>query len=68
MKVRYFLLCTAVAALAMTLPAQDKRPVISFDSQVKNVGKVVEGELIKQVFKFTNKGDATLEIYKVEPS
>ena len=68
MKLRNLFFCAAVAAGAMTLPAQDKRPIISFDSQVKNVGKVTEGELIKQVFKFTNKGDATLEIYKVEPS
>ena len=31
-------------------------------------GTVTEGQVIKHVFKFANKGDAVLEILKVEPS
>ena len=50
------------------LPAQDKRPAIAFDDRDKDLGKVTEGETIKHVFKFTNKGDAVLEVLKVEPS
>ncbi len=68
MKLPPFLFCAVFAAGTMFLTAQEKRPVISFDNTVKNAGKVLEGETIKHVFKFTNKGDATLEIYKVEPS
>jgi len=68
MKLRNFLLGMILTAGALLLPAQDKRPVISFDSQTKDVGKVTEGETIKHIFRFTNKGEATLEIFKVEPS
>ena len=58
-------LMTVVAILP--LPGQDKTPTIAFDSQAKDFGKVMEGEVLKHVFKFTNKGQATLEILKVEP-
>lgn len=50
------------------LCAQDKAPVIVFESQTKDFGKVTEGEALKHVFRFTNKGNATLDIVKVEPS
>jgi len=62
------LLCVLLMAGMTLLPAQDKRPAIAFDNQNKDLGKVTEGETIKHVFKFTNKGDAVLEILKVEPS
>ncbi len=68
MKIRSLLLCAALAVGTTILHAQERRPVISFESQAKDVGKVTGGETIKQTFKFANKGDATLEIYKVEPS
>ncbi len=68
MKLRKLLLCTFFAAGTALLTAQDKRPAVTFDSQTKDFGKVTEGQTIKHVFKFTNKGDAVLEIYKVEPS
>ena len=38
-----------------------------FESQTKDFGKAVEGEVLKHVFKFTNKGNETLEIAKIEP-
>jgi hypothetical protein len=51
---------------AVPLAAQDKAPVLVFESQTKDFGKVNEGAPIKHVFKFANKGDAVLEIFKVE--
>ena len=52
----------------LSLSAQDKAPKIEFDSTIQDCGKITEGETLKHVFRFTNKGDATLEILKVEPS
>ena len=46
--------------------AQEKAPLILFDSQTKDFGKVLVGESLKHSFKFTNKGNATLEIKNVE--
>ncbi len=68
MKLPGFLISLIVAAGTVVFAAQDKHPVISFESQAHDAGKVTEGETIKHVFKFTNKGDAILEIFKVEPS
>ncbi len=68
MKLRSILLCMVLAPGVMILRGQEKGPVISFDSLTKDLGKAIEGETVKHVFKFTNKGDATLEILKVEPS
>jgi hypothetical protein len=48
--------------------AQNKAPVLVFEDQTKDFGKVMEGAPIKHVFKFSNKGDAVLEIFKVEGS
>ena len=65
------LVVTAVALLALALfvqGAQEKAPTIVFDSMSKNFGTVNEGEPLKHVFTFTNKGTATLDILKVEPS
>jgi len=42
-------------------------PSIAFDGLAKDFGKVIEGAPLKHIFKFTNKGSATLEIFKVEP-
>ena len=48
--------------------SQGKAPVLVFEGQTKDFGKVMEGAPIKHVFKFSNKGDAVLEIFKVEGS
>jgi len=48
--------------------AQNKAPVLVFEDQTKDFGKVMEGAPIKHVFKFSNKGDSVLEIFKVEGS
>ncbi len=65
---RWILMFSALA-LAGVFPlfAQGNFPAIYFDSQSKDFGKVVEGQTLKHIFKFTNKGRAALEIAKVEP-
>jgi hypothetical protein len=50
------------------LRGQDKAPAIVFDSITKDFGNVKEGETLKHIFKFSNKGQATLEILSVEPT
>jgi hypothetical protein len=52
----------------LALGSAVKAPSIAFDSTSRDFGTVTEGESLKQVFTFRNKGDATLEILKVEPS
>jgi len=47
---------------------QAKKPSIIFDSMTKDAGKVTQGETVKQVFTFTNKGSGTLEITNVQPT
>ena len=39
-----------------------------FDTGAKDFGKVTQGETIKHIFSFDNKGSATLEILGMEPS
>ena len=61
----------AVTILAIGLlvqAAQEGTPTIVFDTMAKDFGKVTEGEALKHVFTFTNKGTARLDILKVEPS
>jgi|PlaIllAssembly_1097288.scaffolds.fasta_scaffold226762_1 hypothetical protein len=59
----------AILALGLVaLQAAEKTAVIAFDGITKDFGTVTEGERLKYVFTFKNKGDATLEILKVEPS
>ncbi len=43
-------------------------PAISFESVSKDAGRVTQGETVKQVFNFINKGTGILEIKGVEPS
>jgi hypothetical protein len=57
---------TLAFAAALPLAAQTPSPTIVFDSLAKDFGKVVEGEKLKHVFKFTNKGSGTLEILSAE--
>ncbi len=63
-----FVAFAMLGAAFFPVHAQEKAPQIVFDNQTKDFGKVTEGELLKHVFRFTNKGNATLEIIKVEPS
>jgi hypothetical protein len=52
----------------MVLSGQEKAASIAFDNPEKDFGKVLQGETLKHVFRFSNKGSATLEILSVEPS
>lgn len=52
----------------MALSGQDKTPSMVFDNPVKDFGKVMQGETIKHVFSFSNKGSSTLQLLSVEPS
>jgi hypothetical protein len=61
-----FVLGILAAMVTLPLRAQGKAPLIVFDGQTKDFGKILEGETIKHVFTFTNKGTATLEILKTE--
>ena len=60
-------LCAILVAGFVPLFARQKTPTIVFDSDSKDVGRVWEGDQLKQIFKFTNKGDGQLEILNVQP-
>jgi len=52
-----------------SLAASDaKGPRIEFDTAVFSFGRILQGEQVSTVFKFTNTGDADLIIHKVETS
>jgi hypothetical protein len=59
-------MCSIVGLTALL--AQDKAPSIIFDNSAKDFGKVIQGEMLKHVFSFTNQGSTTLEILGLEPS
>ncbi len=56
----------AVLALAATT-AFAGGPKLTFESEVVDLGKVDPGQKVEAVFRFTNTGDAVLEIEKVKP-
>jgi len=60
-------LCVILVSGSFPLLAQQKTPRITFDSESRDLGKVWEGDDLKQIFKFTNKGDGQLEIFNVQP-
>ena len=45
---------------------QDSVPSLVFDSSVKDFGEVIQGEMLKHAFGFTNLGSSPLEILSVE--
>ena len=45
-----------------------KKPVIFFENPNFDFGKAYKGDKVKHVYKFENRGKATLEIKKVKPS
>jgi hypothetical protein len=68
MKRSILLTCAVLAAACLPILAQSKGPSIVFENHTKNVASVTEGETIRHVFKFANKGNATLEILDVQAS
>ncbi|MBP1597005.1 MAG: hypothetical protein H6Q05_2382 [Acidobacteria bacterium] len=63
-----FLIFVLLTAGGILPAGQDKGPSIAFDSIAKNFGKATEGETLRHVFKFTNKGSAPLEVISVNAS
>jgi len=62
------LLFAAAVAGLLPLPAQEKGAKIVFESTTKDFGKVSEGAVLKHIFRFTNQGNETLEIVRVDSS
>lgn len=67
--IRFCLAAYSALALSAGIPgAQQRTPGILFDAPVKDFGKVYAGEILVQVFNFSNRGDAILEIAEVRPT
>ncbi len=47
---------------------QEDPPVITFEEEIHNFGKVIEGETVEHKFKFTNTGKGVLVISNVQAS
>lgn len=47
---------------------QDKQPSIEFDFVSKDYGTVIQGQSIKQIFPFANKGAGVLRIMDIGKS
>jgi hypothetical protein len=67
MRLRSAILVCLLAGLA-TGVGQATMPSIDFDAISKDVGKITQGETVRQIFAFTNQGTGTLKILGVEPS
>ena len=68
LKIRYWIAGWLVFASAMLQAgAWQKTPTIVFETLTRDFGTVTLGDDLKFVFKFTNKGQGTLEIRSVEP-
>jgi hypothetical protein len=61
-------LCVWLTIGAVPLVAQAKTPTIAFDSLTKDFGSVIEGQTLKHVFKFSNRGAGLLHIIRAEGS
>ncbi len=68
MKKYGILLIFLLFASILSLPAQEKSPAIHFESLEKDFGRIPEGEVLTHVFRFSNRGSATLEILEIAPS
>jgi hypothetical protein len=61
-----FLVTVLVGAMALTVGVGQGKPSIQFDSITRDAGTVQQGDVIKRVFIFTNRGGGILEILNVE--
>ena len=52
----------------ISIQAQEKKPIITFEKEVINYGKITSKDSARRVFKFTNTGNAPLIIEKVKGS
>jgi len=62
------LLSVTMVAGVVSLLALENAPSIAFESSTKDFGKITQGQVLRHVFKFTNKGTGTLEIHSAEGS
>jgi hypothetical protein len=67
MRLLVSVLVWTVASLTNVI-GQGKGPSISIENSSRDLGKVTQGEVIRQVFAFSNKGSGTLEILGVAHS
>jgi hypothetical protein len=58
----------SVVLLFLMSGVQGNYPSIEFEFLSKDFGNVIQGQVIKQVFQFTNKGKGLLEIIDMEKS
>ena len=63
-----FILLAWILAIAAHVFGQTKEPYIYFENIDADFGAVRQGEILRQVFRFTNRGSGTLEILRVTPS
>jgi len=69
MRNRAYLVLLLLVAGAAPLRSQDKSPSIAFlNGTIREFGKVAAGETLVHVFKFTNRGQAPLEVLQVRPT
>ena len=61
-------LMLSISVFSTNGPGQAKGPSLQIENISRDVGTVTQGETIKQVFTFTNKGSSTLQILDVEHS
>jgi hypothetical protein len=64
----FFALLFSMATFSTSGLDQAKGPELQIDTINRDVGRVSQGEIIKQIFAFTNKGAGVLEILNVEHS
>ncbi len=68
-KIRYLIAVSLIVCTSALVPADawQNTPTVVFETLTKDFGTVTLGDDLKFVFKFTNKGQGTLEIRSVEP-
>jgi hypothetical protein len=64
----YFMLLAFLLTGAIGALGQDKQPSIEFDFVSKDYGPVLQGQTIKQIFTFANKGAGVLRIMDIGKS
>ncbi len=69
----FLLACLILACFAADIRAgsgeapKDSLPIIRFDREKVDLGKVTQGDIVEHVFLIHNDGDAPLKILKLSP-
>lgn len=64
----YFALLFWIVAPITNVVGETKGPSIYIENPSRDVGTIIQGETIRQVFMITNKGSGMLEIFDVTHS